>query len=126
MADFFDEQKPTVFGGLNLLPIKDYQDIHEATLQVLEKTGIFVEDETARELFGSNGARVDDKNSIVKLPAAMVEEAIVSAPAEVKLDGRIPEHDVLLDNYTNAYLNFGGGINIVDPDTGVVRQSTKA
>ena len=126
MADFFNEQKPEVVGGLSLFPVKNYKDIHRATLQVLEKTGIYVEDETAQELFGSNGARVDDKNSIVKLPAAMVEDAIESAPATVKLDGRIPEHDIVLDNYTNAYLNFGGGINIVDPDTGVVRQSTKA
>jgi trimethylamine--corrinoid protein Co-methyltransferase len=125
MADFFNEQKPEVVGGLNLLPIKNYKDIHQATLQVLEKTGIFVEDQTAQELFGSCGARVDEKSSIVKLPAAMVEEAIESAPARVKLDGRIPEHDVVLDNYTNAYLNFGGGINIVDPHTGAVRQSTK-
>ena len=81
MVDFFSGQKPKVVGGLNLLPIKDYKDIHQASLQVLEKTGIFVEDETARELFGSCGARVDEKSSIVKLPAAMVEDAIESAPA---------------------------------------------
>ena len=126
MADFFNEQKPEVVSGLNLLPIKDYKDIHQATLQVLEKTGIFVEDQTARELFGSCGARVDEKNAIVKLPAAMVEDAIESAPAQVMLEGRTPDRDVLLDNDTNAYLNFGGGINIVDLHTGVVRQSTKA
>ena len=102
MADFFNEDKPKVVGGLNLLPIKNYKDIHQATLQVLEKTGIFVEDQTAREFFGSCGARVDEKSSIVKLPAAMVEDAIESAPAKVKFDGRIPEHDVLLDNNTNA------------------------
>ena len=62
MADFFNRQKPTVVGGLNLLPIKDYEDIHQATLQVLEKTGIFVEDQTTRELFGSCGARVDENS----------------------------------------------------------------
>jgi trimethylamine--corrinoid protein Co-methyltransferase len=126
MADFFNDQKTIVVGGLNLLSIKDSQDIHLASLQILEKTGIFVEDRKARDLFGSCGARVDEKNDIVRFPAAMVEDAIESAPAKVTLDGRIPEHDVHLDNNTNAYLNFGGGINIVDPQTGVVRQSTKA
>jgi trimethylamine--corrinoid protein Co-methyltransferase len=126
MADFFNEQKTEVVSGLNLLSIKDYKDIHDATLQVLEKTGIFVEDQTARELFGSCGARVDDKKSIVKLPAAMVEDAIESAPARVTLEGRTPERDVLLDNNRSACLNFGGGIKVVDPHTGVVRQSTKA
>ncbi len=126
MVDFFSGQKPKVVGGLNLLPIKDYKDIHQASLQVLEKTGIFVEDQTARELFGSCGARVDEKSSIVKLPAAMVEDAIESAPAQVTMEGRTPDRDVHLDNNHSAYLNFGGGINIVDPKTGKVRQSTKA
>ena len=114
MVDFFSGQKPKVVGGLNLLPIKNYKDIHQATLQVLEKTGIFVEDQTTRELFGSSGARVDEKSFIVKMPAAMVEEAIESAPAQVTLEGRTPDRDVHLDNNHSAYLNFGGGINIVD------------
>jgi len=47
-----------------------------ATLQVLKKTGVFVEDRQARELYGSCGARIDEKNSIVKLPSSMVEDAI--------------------------------------------------
>jgi len=61
MADFFKDQKPMVVRGLNLLTINDYKDIHLATLQVLEKTGVVVEDQPARELFGSYGARVDEK-----------------------------------------------------------------
>ena len=126
MADFFTDRISRFAGGLNLLSEDNYKDIHLATLQVLEKTGIFVEDKTARDIFGSSGARVDEKKSIVTFPAAMVEDAIESAPAEVKLNGRIAEHDVHLDNHRNAYLNFGGGINIVDPHTGAVRQSTKA
>jgi trimethylamine--corrinoid protein Co-methyltransferase len=126
MADFFTDRISRFAGGLNLLSKDNYKDIHLATLRVLDKTGIFVEDKTAREIFGSSGARVDEKKAIVTFPAAMVEDAIASAPAEVKLDGRIAEHDVLLDDHRNAYLNFGGGINIVDPHTGVVRQSTKA
>jgi trimethylamine--corrinoid protein Co-methyltransferase len=126
MTDFFNNQKPTVINGLNLLAVKDYKDIHLATLQVLDKTGIYVEDEKAKELYSSHGARVDDKKSVVKLPASMVEDAIESAPAQVMLAGRTPDRDVLLDNRVSAYLNFGGGINVVDPHTGEVRPSTKA
>ena len=126
MADLFKDQKTMVVSGLNLLTINDYKDIHLATLQVLEKTGVFVEDQPAREIFGSYGARVDRKKDIVKLPSSLVEDAIQSAPEKVMLAGRTPDQDVLLDNSANAYLNFGGGINVVDPYTGVVRQSTKA
>jgi trimethylamine--corrinoid protein Co-methyltransferase len=126
MADFFNNKKPKFVRGLNLLTINDYRDIHLATLQVLEKTGFFVEDEKTRELYGSFGAWIDEKKSIVKLPAALVEDAIQSAPEQVMLAGRTPDHDVLLDNNGNAYRNFSGGINVVDPYTGGVRQTTKA
>jgi trimethylamine--corrinoid protein Co-methyltransferase len=96
MTNFFNNQKPTVISGLNLLAVKDYKDIHLATLQVLDKTGIYVEDEKAKELYSCHGARVDDKKSVVKLPASMVEDAIESAPAQVMLAGRTPDRDVLL------------------------------
>ena len=126
MAEFFNDQKQKVVNGLNLHTLNDYRDIHLATIKVLEKTGIFVEDQPARELFGSCGAQVDEKNNLVKLPATMVEDAIESAPSQVTLEGRHPDRDVLLNGNTNAYLNFGGGINVIDPHTGVCRTSTKA
>ena len=44
MTDFFNDQKQKVVSGINLLTINDYRDIHLATLQVLEKTGVFVEE----------------------------------------------------------------------------------
>ena len=53
MADFFNEQNRHVVSTLHVLTINNYSDIHQATLQVLEKTGIYVEDKTTREIFGS-------------------------------------------------------------------------
>ncbi len=126
MADFFCAEKHPVAGGFNPLSINAYQDIHLATLRILENTGVFVEDKQARELFGSCGADIDEKKGMVKLPTAMVEDAIQSAPAQLVLAGRTPEHDRRLDNEGSAYLNFGGGVRVIDPYTGVVRSSTKA
>ncbi len=126
MSDFFNDPKRQVVSGLNFLTLNDYQDIHLATLQVLAKTGVFVADQRARELYGSCGARIDEKNSIVKLPSSLVEDAIQSAPAQVMLAGRTPDRDILLENNGNAYLNFGGGINVIDPYSGVFRPSIKA
>ena len=126
MSEFFFDQKPTAGGGLNLLVQNDYRDIHLATLNVLEKTGVFVEDQHAQEVFGSYGAKVDKKKKIIKLPSGLVEDAIQSAPGQVMLAGRNPDHDILLENHTNAYLNFPGGINVIDPHTRMVRESTKA
>ena len=126
MSDFFMDQKQKAVCGLNLLSKNDYRDIHLATLQVLEQTGVFVEDQHALEVFGSCGALVDQKHKIVKLPSGMVEDAIRSAPAQVMLAGRNPDRDILLEDNRNAYVNFSSHINLVDPYTGVVRKSTKA
>ena len=126
MSDFFIDHKQTAAPDLNMLSIKDYRDIHLTTLQVLEKTGIFVEDQQALEIFGSYGASVDKKNRIVKLPSGIVEDAILSSPAQVMLAGRDPDRDILLEDNRNAFFNFSSNINVVDPYTGAVRKSTKA
>jgi len=68
MYDFFNGKMQSAVCGLNLHTKNAYMDIHLATLQVLEKTGVFVEDQQALEVFGSCGAVVDEKNNIVKLP----------------------------------------------------------
>ncbi len=125
MVDFFMDHKLTAAHDLKMLSIKDYRDIHLATLQVLEKTGIFVEDQQALEIFGSYGASVDKKNRIVKLPASIVENAISSAPGQVMLAGRNPERDILLEDNRNAFANSSSNINVVDPYMGIVRKSTK-
>ena len=95
MYNFFSDHKIKAVNGLNLLTINDFRDIHLATLQVLKKTGVFVEDQRAREVFGSCGVRVDEKNMIVKLPSPMVEDAIESAKVGLSKDqSNIPENNI--------------------------------
>ena len=69
-------------GGLSLNVFSDDElyEIHLATLEVLEKTGIFVENPEALNIFDGCGAVVDKKNKIVKIPPYVVEDAIRSAP----------------------------------------------
>jgi trimethylamine--corrinoid protein Co-methyltransferase len=126
MADLFNDNVQPVACGLNLLTKNAYRDIHLATLKVMEKTGVFVEDQQAREVFASCGALVDEKNGIVKLPPRIVEDAIQSAPARVMLAGRTPANDIMVEDGVTSCLNFGGGIKVIDPYSGVVRKSTKA
>ncbi len=66
--------------SLNIFTDNELNEIHLATLEVLEKTGLFVADEEALEIFHGGGAKIDRTNKIVKIPAYIVEEAIQSAP----------------------------------------------
>lgn len=84
--------------SLNVFSDDEFYEIHLATLEVLEKTGLFIEDEEALDVFYGGGAFIDKTNKIVKLPPYLVEDAIRSAPPKILLAGRNPEDDVVLES----------------------------
>lgn len=112
--------------SLNVFTDDETYDIHLATLEVLEKTGVFVDDQEAREVFDGDGAFVDRKSKMVKIPPYLVEDAIRSAPSKLFLAGRNPKNDIVLESNRVGFTNFGEGIKVVDPYTGELRDTTKA
>jgi len=100
-------------------------EIHLATLEVLEHTGVYFEDQEAREILADGGAAVNLKNHVVKFPPYMVEDAIRSAPGSVNLAGRDPDKDYVLGNNRVGFTNFGEGISITDIHTGGLRDTVK-
>ncbi|MCG8616434.1 MAG: trimethylamine methyltransferase family protein, partial [Desulfobacterales bacterium] len=111
--------------SLNMFTQDELYEIHLATLDVLQHTGIWFEDEEARQILGDHGADVDPDTHVVKFPPYMVEDAIRSAPATVNLAGRDPKKDYLLGNNRVGFTNFGEGISIVDIETGILRETVK-
>lgn len=112
--------------SLNILTEDELAGIHEGTLEILEQTGLFVEDEQALELFGDHGADVDLQKKIVRLPEYLVEEAIRSAPSRVVLAGRNPKHDLSLAGSRVHFTNFSEGVQVVDPYSGEFRSPLKS
>jgi trimethylamine--corrinoid protein Co-methyltransferase len=112
--------------SLNVFTDDELEDIHLATLKVLHKTGVFVGDEEAVEVFDGAGAVIDRKNSVVKIPPQVVEDAIRSAPSKFTACGRTPKNDVVLERDRVTFTNFGEGIKIVDLYTGEYRETLKA
>ena len=114
-------------GGFRLEVFTDdeLREIHGATLEVLSRTGVFVEDDEAREIFAAAGAEVDRETNVVRLPAHLVEDAVRSAPSTVVLCGRDPARDVVLEDGRVGFTNFGEGIQVVDPYTGELHESRK-
>lgn len=97
--------------------------IHAASLEVLSQVGIKVESRKARALFEEAGATVVEDN--VKIPAHLVEESVRSAPSVVLLAGRNPKNDYTIRQKKVAFINFGEGVNVIDPYTKEYRRSTK-
>jgi trimethylamine--corrinoid protein Co-methyltransferase len=111
--------------SLSVFTDEEVQDIHLATLEVLAHTGVFVEDDEARELFAGAGCDVDSERRMVKIPPYVVEDAIRSAPSSITLAGRTPERDFVLESNRVGFTNFGEGIQVVDPRDGELREPTK-
>lgn len=63
------------------------EKIHEASLKLLETTGVRVTGEPAIELLKANGAEICE-NNIVKIPRTMIENALKTIPEVVELYNR--------------------------------------
>ena len=112
--------------SLNLMTDDELQEIHLATLEILNNIGVFVENEKALEIYQGAGCMVDAKSKTVKIPHFVVEDAIHTAPATFIACGRTPDSDVVLEDNRVTFTNFGEGIVFVDPYTGEHRDTTKA
>jgi trimethylamine--corrinoid protein Co-methyltransferase len=98
------------------------EQIHQAALAVLERTGIQVENEEALALYRRAGARTDGNR--VYISASMVEEALETTPSRVLLAGRDPEQDVMLEG-KRVYAGTGGSpTTVLDPGADSVRPAT--
>jgi trimethylamine---corrinoid protein Co-methyltransferase len=125
MKPFFGSKQRTWGLRLDILSEDELEDIHLATLELLQKTGIFVENSEALDLFANAGAQVNRQTKMVKIPPHLVDESIRSAPSRVTLYGRNPKHDLVLDTTRVHFTNFSEGVLVVDPYTGELREPMK-
>lgn len=111
--------------GMNCLSPAELEDIHGATLQVLQYTGLNIFSHEAMEIMAEGGANVDFLTGQVRIPPYMVEEAIESAPSYVILAARDPVYDVYLGGKRVHFTTFGSASRVVDPYTGRLHGATK-
>jgi trimethylamine---corrinoid protein Co-methyltransferase len=111
--------------GLEIFTEDEKQAIHWGTVEVLEKTGLWVEDDEALDIFADGGCKVDRSTRKVKIPQHVLEEAVGRAPSRVVLCGLTPDTDVVLEGRRVTYTNFAEGVKAVDPWSGELRPTTK-
>jgi len=116
-------------GGLKVRPYRIFtaegvEKINEGVMWTLENVGIEVNSEQAWEILKEAGAIIESGSKIVKLPRAMVEDAIDKAPSQVILHGRDPQYDLYLED-SRVYFGTGGTVLfILDLETGEKRKTT--
>jgi trimethylamine--corrinoid protein Co-methyltransferase len=89
--------------------------LHEATLEVLERTGVKITHSRALEILAGGGARVDGDR--VRFPAWMIEDAIRQAPSRLVLGKRTGERTVFLEGDKSFFGPSLDCIDYMDPAT---------
>jgi trimethylamine--corrinoid protein Co-methyltransferase len=109
----------------SVLSGEEEQRIHEAALCVLEEVGLKVARPSLVAKLKEHGFPTPASDRVL-IPRARVEEALKSAPRNVRLGARDPDKQVVLDGTRCYTATSGCGSKTLDIDTGEVRPSSLA
>lgn len=77
----------------HVLTDSEKEQIHNETLQILERTGAKFHSEKVLKLLEANGARVDFEKKIASIPSELIQQALKTTPSSFVLGARNPEFD---------------------------------
>ena len=103
-------------GILKILSSAQVEEIHNATLQVLEETGCVVLEENCLRLLADAGALVDFKEKRAFIPSTLVENSLRKTPSRFTWHGRDPRRNILMEGDKVHYGPVGGSIYVMDLD----------
>jgi trimethylamine---corrinoid protein Co-methyltransferase len=108
---------------LNLLLPGQAEEIHQASLHILEKIGVKMPSPEALKILSEAGAKVNHEKGQVLFPPALVEEALGKVPESYSLCARNAAFDLPL-NGSYGYLTLdGSGLQVIDLESGKLRKS---
>jgi len=92
------------------------EKLHNASLEILERTGVRLYEPEAVELFKKAGAFVSDGNR-VRIPSGLVEKAFTTVPKRVVLCDRHGRRVMPVEGYRSFYGPGSDCLNIIDHRT---------
>ncbi|MHA1782428.1 MAG: trimethylamine methyltransferase family protein [Promethearchaeota archaeon] len=102
---------------IEVLAKEEINTIHSATLELLERVGIKVDDEKMRNLFEENGAEINNDNKFVKIPEELVSEQLKKVPNSFELYGPDGKYKILFDTKKIYFAPIGAAVKIYDPSS---------
>lgn len=106
-----------------LLTQDQVERIHEASLEILERVGLLVRNQRAREIFAEHGGLVDAGSQVVTLPRKVVEHYRTMFTPKFTFCGRDPRYDRTIPDDSPLILTGSSAPNIIDPVTGYERRA---
>jgi len=108
-------------GLLSRLSDEQCQKIHEASLEVMERTGVRLYEQEAIDLLKKAGADVSNGNRVY-IPSGLVEKAFTTVPKRVVLCDRHGNRVMPVEGHRSFYGPGSDCLNIIDHRTGERRQ----
>jgi trimethylamine--corrinoid protein Co-methyltransferase len=117
--DHFDQYRPVQFRSLTQDQITL---LHEASLEIMARTGMRFFSQEALDLLKTAGADISDDN-LVRIPPHLVEWALRTAPKNITIFDRNGQRAMSLGGY-RSYFGVGSDcMSVYDPYTGEHRKA---
>lgn len=110
--------------SLSFLSESELEAVHNASLEILEETGVSVGSRRALDILRKAGAKVDYGENQATIPRSLVEEALKWAPKSVKYCARNPKNDFVLKRGEPHFAADGGYPFVYDTESGERKYST--
>lgn len=104
------------FEPIEVLSADQVEDIHSASMAILETTGMRVLDMQTRELMQAAGAAVE--GDAVRFDRALVNELLSTAPSSFTIQGRDPKKNLTIGEDQMIFASVGGPPFVSDLDKG--------
>ena len=109
--------------SFKVLSDEELAQVHEASVRILEKTGVRIEHEGAQKLLLEAGAQKGDKKPLIKIPGTLIEECLDKVVSSLKLKGRNGK-EVVLEGDRSHFNPGSAAMFIRDYETYDIRPST--
>lgn len=111
--DFFERKRVS----LNMMTSEQCQQIHLASLEVLERAGVDVQLDEALSLLNQAGADVRDPSK-VRIPSSLVDWALRNTPKKIIIYDRNGQPALRLEGRNGYYGTGTDTLNVIDLETG--------
>jgi trimethylamine--corrinoid protein Co-methyltransferase len=109
-----------------LLSPGEAEQVHEASQELLESSGILVHNPKALKIFERHGCRVDASTGIVKISRRIVDEYRQAFVPTFTFRGRDPQFDKTIPDDSPVIVTASSAPDIIDPVSGELRRATSA
>ena len=112
------------FSDFKVLSENEINQIHEASVNILENTGVMVHSRKVLDFLDSKGAKVDYDKKLAKLPRKLVEACLKTLPKTFDLYDRKGNKALIIGDGVPKCASGHNAIFIIDAETNERRNST--